>query len=64
MALPLDERNIQIYLDKMGYKSVKDKTPVRTPITYRVLMTKYNLSLKRLQDIVNRERMKLLMEGK
>ena len=60
----LETRNRKIFLEKTGRKSLKDDSVVNKPVTYRALMIKYNLSLKRLQDIVNRERLRLLMMNK
>lgn len=59
----LTKRNRKIYLEKMGYESVTDNEPVKNPMTYRALTAKYNLSLKRIQDIISRERQRLMDEN-
>lgn len=56
------ERNLQIYLDKMGYDRWEDKKPVKKTKTYRTLVEEHELSLSTIQNIVNRYRIKKLRE--
>lgn len=50
------KRNQTIYCLKMGYQTPDDTEPTREPVTYRKLQALYDLSTKRLMDIVNREK--------
>lgn len=52
------DRNLQIYLQKTGRREVSDPENTVEPLTYRKLSEIYNLSIKRVLDIVNRERKK------
>ena len=57
--MPLPEktdRNIEIYLKKYGFGELGDTEATKEPISYRKLMFEYDLSLSRLQGIVNRYR--------
>lgn len=57
--MPLPEkidRNKQVYLDKFGFRKLGDTKPSNLPKSYRELSVSTGLSIKRLQDIVNRYR--------
>lgn len=56
----LTKRNRKIYLEKMGYEHITDTEPVKDPMTFRELGAKYDLSIKRIQDIISRERNRLM----
>ena len=50
------KRNIQIYLEKTGLASTKDRKPTNSPRTYRALSKEYKMSIQRVLFIVNRMR--------
>lgn len=51
-------RNQEIYCKKMGLASINDRKPTLEPKTYRELMVEYNLSIPRLQFIINVQKKK------
>lgn len=58
MNEPKTERNLKMFLDKDGLNSPTDAESTKPKKTYRELMAEHDLSLKRIQDIINRERNK------
>lgn len=58
MAEEKTERNLSVYLDKMGYEKLSDTKPSRNPLSYRELIQKYDLSYSMLRIIINRFREK------
>lgn len=58
---PKPKRNLQIYLDKMGFSSVKAPTekPDKKQLSYTELVKKYGLSTQWMQTLINRWRRRL-----
>lgn len=52
------ERNLKMYLQKMGYENVDQHEPTKKPLTYRELEHIYNISYGAIIKIIKRYRAK------
>lgn len=58
---PKYQRNLEIYLDKMGFNKIRpaQAKPDKEPMSYKELILKYELSLQWLQKIIKRWKKRL-----